>query len=153
VLTRAFYALGDTRKPVQASFVSVALNLVLNLALMGPLHHLGLALSTSITAIANFLQLAFYLRRKVGPLEGRRMIGTLARVTVASVIALAPSALAIVWLRGRWHGGVAQEAALVAGSLASAIVLGYFAMRALRVAELGALEDAARAIRGRITGR
>ena len=41
VMTRTFYALGDTRTPVQASFVSVALNLALNLALMQPLAHLG----------------------------------------------------------------------------------------------------------------
>ena len=153
VLTRAFYALGDTRKPVQASFVSVALNLALNLALMGPLHHLGLALSTSITAIANFAQLAYYLRRKVGPFEGRRMVATLARVTGASIVALAPSALALAWLGERWHGGVGMEAALVATSLAAAIALGYPAMRALRVEELAAVEDAARAILGRLGGR
>ncbi|MEK7329885.1 MAG: murein biosynthesis integral membrane protein MurJ, partial [Candidatus Eisenbacteria bacterium] len=73
VLTRTFYALGDTRTPVQASFVSVALNLGLNLLFIGPLRslglgHMGLALATSVTAIANLLQLAWYLRRRVGPL-------------------------------------------------------------------------------------
>ena len=39
VMTRAFYALGDTRTPVRASFIAVALNLVLNLLLMHPLAH------------------------------------------------------------------------------------------------------------------
>ena len=42
VLTRTFYALGETRVPVQASFVSVALNLGLNLLFIGPLRSLGL---------------------------------------------------------------------------------------------------------------
>jgi len=153
VLTRAFYALGDTRKPVQASFVSVALNLVLNLLLMGPLAHLGLALSTSITAVANFLQLAFYLRRRVGPLEGRRMLATLARVSVASVAALAPCAIALAWLGERWHRGAALEGATVAAGAAVALVLGYVALRTMRVAELGAVEETARAIRGRLGGR
>ncbi len=58
VLTRTFYALGETRVPVQASFVSVALNLALNLLFIGPLaflglQHRGLALATSVTAIGN----------------------------------------------------------------------------------------------------
>jgi putative peptidoglycan lipid II flippase len=153
VLTRAFYALGDTARPVQASFVSVALNLALNLALMGPLQHLGLALSTSITAIANFLQLAFYLRRKVGALEGGRILGTLARVLAASALALAPVAAALLWLGERWHRGVATEALMVAAGGVIALALGYVALRALRVEELGALEGAARSVRGRIAGR
>src|SRR5439155_18890213 len=42
VLTRTFYALGETRIPVQASFVSVAVNLALNLLFIGPLSSLGL---------------------------------------------------------------------------------------------------------------
>ncbi|MGH7743007.1 MAG: murein biosynthesis integral membrane protein MurJ, partial [Candidatus Eiseniibacteriota bacterium] len=41
VMTRTFYALGETRVPVQASFVSVALNLGLNLLFIGPLRGLG----------------------------------------------------------------------------------------------------------------
>jgi putative peptidoglycan lipid II flippase len=153
VLTRAFYALGDTRKPVQASFVSVALNLALNLLLMGPLGHLGLALSTSITAIANFLQLAFYLRQRVGALEGGRMLATLGRVLAASALALAPVALALAWLGERWHRGAAIEAVVVAAGATVALALGYVAMRALRVEELGALEATARAVRGRLGGR
>jgi len=153
VMTRAFYALGDTRKPVQASFVSVVLNLALNLVLMRPLAHLGLALSTSITAIANFAQLSFYLRRRVGPLEGRRMLGTLARVLGASVAALAPIALALAWLGERWHRGAAYEAVTVAAGAVVALAVGFFAMRALRVEELGAVEETARAIRGRVGGK
>ena len=153
VLTRCFYALGDTRKPVQASFVSVALNLALNLLLMGPLAHLGLALSTSITAVANFLQLAFYLRRRVGPLEGRRMFATLARVLAASAAALTPCALGLALLGERWHGGAAMEALTVGAGAVVALVLGYAALRLLRVEELGAVEETTRAIRARLGGR
>jgi putative peptidoglycan lipid II flippase len=153
VLTRTFYALGDTRKPVQASFVSVALNLVLNLLLMRPLQHFGLALSTSITAMANFAQLGFYLRRRVGPLGARRMLATLGRVLAASAIALAPCALALVLLGEKWHRGFAFEAVTVAAGAGAALALGYGAMRAMRVEELMAVEETARTIYGRIGGR
>src|SRR5262249_61405714 len=79
VFTRTFYALGDTRVPVQASFVAVAINLGLNLLFIGPLRglglgHMGLALATSVTSIGNLLQVAFYLRRRVGPIEGGRVV-------------------------------------------------------------------------------
>ena len=49
VLTRAFYALGETRVPVIASFVAVALNLALNLLFVGPLAFLGLGDPSTIT--------------------------------------------------------------------------------------------------------
>jgi putative peptidoglycan lipid II flippase len=153
VMTRTFYALGDTKKPVQASFVSVALNLGLNLALMRPLGHLGLALSTSATACANLLQLGFYLRRRIGPLGARRMVDTLVRVLIASAI---PTALcgAGLWLLGdRWHAGTVREALVVGVSLPLAIAITYGAMKALRVAEVSAAEDIARTLGRRLIGR
>ena len=81
------------------------------------------------------------------------MLGTLARVLGASVAALAPIALALAWLGERWHRGAAYEAMTVAVGAVVALAVGFVAMRALRVEELGAVEETARAIRGRIGGR
>jgi len=146
VLTRAFYALGETRVPVIASFVAVALNLVLNLLFVGPLAflglgHLGLALATSVTSIVNAAQLALYLRRRIGPIEGGRIAGAAVRVAAAAAFALVPCALALRALDGRWHAGVLAELGVVAAGLLASLVLGWFALRALRVEELGALES------------
>jgi putative peptidoglycan lipid II flippase len=151
VLTRAFYALGDTRIPVQASFVAVGVNLALNLSFIGPLRflgleHLGLALATSVTSITNLLQLVWYLRRRIGPLEGRRWLGTVLWSLVVSAVALAPSALALAWLGDRWHGSWMAEGALVMGSLGVAIALGWALFGRLRLAELPALEALVRSV-------
>jgi putative peptidoglycan lipid II flippase len=153
VMSRTFYALGDTRKPVQASFVSVGLNLALNLLLMRPLGHLGLALSASVTAIANFAQLFFYLRRRLGPLEGRRLARTLVRVGLAAGIGCALCALALARLGGAWHGGWLPELAVVGGGFVVAVVAGFLAMRALGVEELSAVDEVVRALRGRLGAR
>jgi putative peptidoglycan lipid II flippase len=158
VLTRTFYALGETRVPVQASFVSVALNLTLNLLFIGPwkglgLGHTGLALATSATAIGNVLQLVFYLRRRVGVLDGRRMLGTLARVTLAAALACGACAIAMRFLGERWHGGLAREAATTLGGALLALVVGYGAMKVLRVEELATVEDLARGLVRRLRGR
>ena len=157
VLTRTFYALGDTRTPVQASFVSVALNLALNLLFIGPLRflglgHMGLALATSLTAVTNLFQLVWYLRRRVGPLEGRRMLTTLWRVSVAAALASLLCALALrlvgPHLAGGWVGGALE----VLGGLVLALVSGYAAMKALRVQELGTVEELVASLRRRKTG-
>lgn len=152
ILTRAFYALGDTRRPVQASLVSVVLNVVLNLALMGPMGHLGLALATSVTSIANLVQLAWHLRRRLGRLEGRRMLSTALRVGAASAVAAGACGAGLLALGGRWHVGVAAEAAVVVAALALAVPVGWAVLRALRVEELAAAEDLALSALRRLRG-
>ncbi len=145
VLTRTFYALGETRVPVQASFVSVALNLTLNLLFIGPLRflglgHLGLALATSLTSLVNSLQLAIYLRRRVGPLEGRRMLETLVRV-LAAASGLALACLAMLAALGpRWHRGFVIEGLTVVAGAMVAAAGGYALMKLLRVEEVAVLE-------------
>ncbi|MFI5370388.1 MAG: murein biosynthesis integral membrane protein MurJ [Candidatus Eisenbacteria bacterium] len=158
VLTRTFYALGDTAVPVRASFVSVGLNLALNLLFIGPLRglglgHLGLALATSLTSVTNLTQLAVALRRRIGPLEGRRMLDTLVRVTVASLIAVAPMAVALVVLGERWHHGVARAGAMVLAGLVVSGLLGWVALRLARVQEVGTFESLVSTMARRFTGR
>uniref|UniRef100_A0A832I1Q2 Probable lipid II flippase MurJ n=1 Tax=Eiseniibacteriota bacterium TaxID=2212470 RepID=A0A832I1Q2_UNCEI len=153
VLTRAFYALGDTRRPLQASAVSVGLNIALNLTLMGPLGHLGLALATSLTSIANALQLAFHLRRRLGRIEGRRMAQTAARVAAASLAVGLACAAGLALLGGRARGTWWTEAVVVAGGLLFALPAGWAAMRALRVAELAAAESIVASALARLRGR
>ena len=74
VLAPAFYALKDTRTPVWTAFIAFLLNVVFSLLLMGPLLHGGLALATTLSALANMLLLLWFLRRKIGPFGGRRIL-------------------------------------------------------------------------------
>ena len=53
MLVPACYALGNTRVPVISSVASVGLTIALNLALVGPLGFVGLALGTSLAAVFN----------------------------------------------------------------------------------------------------
>jgi putative peptidoglycan lipid II flippase len=153
VLTRAFYALGDTRTPVRASFVAVAVNLVLNLLLMRPLGHLGLALATSITSIVNLAQLALLLSRSVGGLDGARVARMSGRVALACVLVMAPLAVALAAAGERWHIGVLGEGIAVA-VLAAVAALGlWVALRALGVSEIATVEDLVRSALDRLTGR
>jgi putative peptidoglycan lipid II flippase len=94
VLVPVFYSLGMTRLPVTISFVTIAANVALNFALMGPLQHRGLALATSIASVLNFLLLFQALRRQVGPLGGRQIARSALKILLASAMASGAAYLA-----------------------------------------------------------
>lgn len=71
VVTRAFYALQDTRTPVRIAMGIVALDVVLNLILVWPMAERGLALTTSISAAVNFFLLLRTLDARLDGLSDR----------------------------------------------------------------------------------
>lgn len=66
VLTRAFYARGDTLTPMRVSIAMVGINLALNLTLIWPLREAGLAWATSAAACLQCLILARLCRTRLG---------------------------------------------------------------------------------------
>jgi len=64
ILSTTFFARQDTKTPVIIASIAVVLNLILNLLLMKPLAHIGLALSTAISAWVNAGLLAYRLRKQ-----------------------------------------------------------------------------------------
>lgn len=85
VVVPAFYALQDTRSPVRIGLYTILLNLLLSLALMGPLAHGGLALATSLAAFVNLGLLGLGLRRHLGQIQGRAMLRSAAKMGLASL--------------------------------------------------------------------
>jgi len=69
IATRLFFAQGDLRTPVRIAAATVAANLALDLALVGPFGESGVALATSIAAFLNLTMLGLALRAKSGPAE------------------------------------------------------------------------------------
>lgn len=64
VFVTGFFAREDTKTPVKIALVSIACNLILNVVLIGPFAHVGLAMATSIAAWVNAgLQLMVLQRR------------------------------------------------------------------------------------------
>ncbi|MCI0417595.1 murein biosynthesis integral membrane protein MurJ [bacterium] len=86
IVTPTFYALGDTKKPVQFSALVILLKIAINLALIQKLGFLGLALGTSLASLLNTGLLLNALRHKIGPLSGHRIISAISRITLASVL-------------------------------------------------------------------
>jgi putative peptidoglycan lipid II flippase len=135
VLAPAFYAREQMRVPVQVSVVALIVNLVLALALIQPLAHIGLALAVSIAALVNAGLLWWALRHKgfYTPLVGW------VKLFVQSLLSVFVMALSLWWLQqvllSDWtlaSGWVRAGALLVlvlVGILSYALALLLFGMR------------------------
>ena len=86
ILAPAFYALDDARTPMLISIGSIAINFSLNWTFVRVLGfgHRGLALSTSLVALLNFMLLLTFMRRRIRRIEGRRLLSSLMRISAAS---------------------------------------------------------------------
>ncbi len=135
LLTRAFYARGESMTPVIVAVSMVALNFALNVTLIWtPLNTAGLALSTAFCSIVQMFILQRLLARRVGPLLTGEVLGGWWRTAVVSVVMGSTIALAMYFTpsSSSWIGTACSLLAFVA--LGGGVV---FAMSmALRMPEL-----------------
>ena len=87
VLARAFYALGDTRTPMQISMACLALNLAFAVCLVWPFRQGGLGLANTLSSAANVLLLLYALRRKLGRLDMQVLRRSLVPLAFAALLA------------------------------------------------------------------
>jgi putative peptidoglycan lipid II flippase len=86
IASPTFYALKDSRTPVIISLVAISVNVALNLSLVGPLGFGGLALGTGLASLVNAGLLLWFLRRRLGGLDGRRLSVALVKILIASLV-------------------------------------------------------------------
>jgi putative peptidoglycan lipid II flippase len=137
VMVPAFYSLGMARIPVMISMSTIAATVLLYFPLMRLFGHTGLALAVSIGSVLNFAALFWMLRRKLGGLGGRRLLGAGVRILLAA----AAAALAAGWVAGALESAVGlrsvAERTLVVGLALAAAGVVYVGMCTfLRVEEL-----------------
>ncbi len=95
-LATGFFAREDTATPIKIGFVSVLVNIVLSIALMGPFLHVGLAAASAVSAWLNALILAIVLHRRRQLELDERLMRRLPRAIAASVF----MAVAVWWAAG-----------------------------------------------------
>ncbi|MBI2977511.1 MAG: polysaccharide biosynthesis C-terminal domain-containing protein, partial [Rhodospirillales bacterium] len=125
-LAPGFFAREDTATPVKISVVCLLVNLVLNLILMVPLKHVGIATATSVASWLNAGLLAYVLHRRRHLVVDARLARRVPRVVVAA----AGMALAL-------FAAMTPLQASLAGSLSERMVLGGMAVFGALVAALG----------------
>ena len=83
-LAPGFFARGDTATPVKISVLALLVNLGLNLLLMGPFLHVGIAMATVISSWLNAGVMAVILRRRGHLAIDQRLLSRLPRTILAS---------------------------------------------------------------------
>lgn len=86
LLSRVFFALQDSATPIKLGLLSTGLNIVLNIILVRFMAHGGLALATSISGTVLLLLLTVTLRRRLGHLDGWRLLRSVSKFAAASLL-------------------------------------------------------------------
>ena len=136
IVSRAFYALHDTRTPVLLVMMSMSLNIVFSLLFvrwfeaMGWLPLGGLALANSLATALEAAGLLILMRRRLGGLEGRSILKA---VWQSGLAAAAMCAVLLLWLNQMGLRPVWQIA--LGGLVAGAAIYG-LGLLALGVSEV-----------------
>jgi len=154
VLAPAFYALNRRYVPMFVTLTSIAINFLLNWFFTFYLHwgYRGLAFSTSMVAITNFIFLYSMMRHYTGRLETGAMFRTIAKLLFAGI-----GLAAICWLASTFffsvHTHLAGWKNFLALMVTIAVGAGTFfgAAYLLRVAEVHDVVDLLRRKFGRGT--
>jgi putative peptidoglycan lipid II flippase len=128
IVSRAFYALHDTRTPVVVGVIAMSLNLVFSLLFsdlfrrIGWAPHGGLALANSLATYLEAFALLFLMRRRLGGLHGRSILAGFGQ---AGVAALVMGAVLAGWLllAGSEHFAISALGGVAAGGAVYGLVL------------------------------
>jgi putative peptidoglycan lipid II flippase len=144
LLAPAFYALDDAWTPMAVSLASIGLNLALAVGLARGMRmgQAGLALSTSLVALAGAAALGIALRRRIEGLEGRRLAASAAKITLAAVAMGAVCRVSSVMIHSGVHGHRLPHLADLGVSIPLGLGVFYVLARTLRIPEIRTLEAA-----------
>jgi putative peptidoglycan lipid II flippase len=151
IASPSFYALKDARTPVMISVVTVLANVGLNLWLIRVLGYAGLALGTATASLLNAGLLLTLLSRRIGGVDGSRILVAFVKVAIASSVMAAAAYFAEIRLSdllGRET--FVQRALSLAGAIAAGVLVLAAAAKLLRLSEF---EDAMTAVLRRLRGR
>jgi putative peptidoglycan lipid II flippase len=148
IASPSFYSLRDARTPVFVSLATIALNLILNVWLDRIMGYRGLALGTALAAIFNAGVLLLLLSRRVGGLEGARVLRAFVKIALAAIAMGAAAFWSEAWLRGVWPGGgTLAQVVRVFGPIGVGVAVLALASALLRIEEF---TEAVQRVVGRI---
>lgn len=126
VLAPGFYAQQNIKTPVKIALFTLTVTQVLNLILIGPLQHVGLALAIGLAACLNAGLLFWQLRRHNLFIPQAGWTGFLLRLLIA-VAVMTAVLFGLMQLLPSWSEGLMWQRLLRLGGLVAAGVLAYFA--------------------------
>ena len=115
IVISMMFALRDTVTPVRVAILSLIAYLAFSMSLMKPLLHGGIALAATLSSGLSLCLLTYHLRRKIGPLGGRKILkSVLGSLTASAGMGAAVYVAARYW--GILDPGQAGSARLTLGA-------------------------------------
>lgn len=137
VLKRGFWAMQDTKTPMYNAFITVGLNIIFNLILVRWMGHAGLALGTSLAAIASIIVLFSHIRNRVT--FSSTLWFSLAKITVNTGLMAAYCLWAWKVVASHWllaHTGLLNLILAVGGVVITSAGLYFFGAFLLKIDEM-----------------
>jgi putative peptidoglycan lipid II flippase len=154
LVLRAFYALQDTRTTFLVNLVAVGVNAGANLLLFALLPERwkipGLAMGHAAHYTVGSALLLFLLSRRIGGLDGARILRAVARMLVAGVVMFLATTLVARGVELVLDPGFLRDLVTVTAGVGAGVATYLAAARLLRIEELGLLLDL---VRRRRSGR
>ncbi len=126
-LNPGFFARSDAKTPVKIAFLCVAINAALNLFLIGPFGHVGIALGTSISSWINFLILAQILNKRGHLKIDANLKAILIKAAIAAAI-MGAVLIAMKFALAPWFWGGSFKAFSALAILVIAGMTAYFVL-------------------------
>jgi len=83
---KVFYAFKDTKTPFYTSLASVAINITLDLILVGIMGIRGLALATSLAVTLNALAMLYLIQKRIGRFEKKEILIQFLKVAAIGMV-------------------------------------------------------------------
>jgi putative peptidoglycan lipid II flippase len=146
LLTRTFFSLQRPWLPTGIGAVTLVINLVVALVLVGPFGIAGIVVATAISSAAMTGGQIYYLRRELGGrFEGYDTTRAVARILVAAIL-LAVVAYVVWWVLDKILGrSLPSQIVSVGGGLTAGIVIYCRAVLRMQVAEAQQIGNMVRA--------
>ena len=140
IASPTFHAIGESRVPAMVSGAAILVNIAASVLLVRAIGFAGLALGTSLAAIANAALLLWLLRRRLGGLDARRLSGTLAKIGASAIVmAIAAAAIQRGMDRVAPGAGVGARAFRLAFSIGGGLTVFAIATKMSRIDEIDEL--------------
>ena len=138
MLNRAFFSLQSPWIPTWIALGNLGFQIVLNAAFFR-LGVWGIPLATSLVNLAGTIALVIVFRRRIGRLDGRRVLDAYGRILVASILA-GGAAYGAWYLSDDAMGrSILAQIVSVSAGIAASVAVYFAAARILRIRELDAI--------------
>ncbi len=141
VVVPVFYAQKDMKTPVKVGVATLVVNIVLNLILMVPLKHAGLALATSLASAFNLVVLLVLLEKRGQGPSWRAFTRATARNLPALALLTGGSLLYLHYFPFKPWDSILRKALWISGALAQGGILYLLGAWAAKSQELRVLGD------------